>query len=215
VPSNRIVFHTLLISLGGLAAAPAFADDLASRWSFGTQVGVAQGKGDSGEIPGDVSTLSYDASATFGDKSRLGWRVFTGFRFTDYLALQVGYTDLGKIESAFPDRGTMDFQDLDGRNVQTIRGVDVGVQVKMPLSERVAMELRGGKYYWKSRTHGTALWGDEYLATRRDSDAFVGAGMEIAVLEEFTATLGWTRYEIAGEPVALWTIGTLYRFSVF
>lgn len=207
MPSNRVIFHTLLISLGGLAAAPASADDLASRWSFGSQVGVAQGKGDSGETPSDLSTLSYDASATFGDKSRLGWRVFTGFRFTDYLALQVGYTDLGKIESGLPD--------LDGRNVQTIRGVDVGMQVKMPLSEHVAVELRGGKYYWKSRTHSTGPWGDEYLDTRRDSDAFVGAGMEIALFEEFTATLGWTRYEIAGEPVALWTIGTLYRFSVF
>jgi hypothetical protein len=212
---NRVIFHTLLISFGGLTALPASADDVASRWSFGTQVGVAQGKGDSGEVARDLSTLSYDASATFGEKSRLGWRVFTGYRFTDYLAVHVGYTDLGKIESGLVDRGTAGFQDLDGRNVQTIRGIDVGVQLKMPLSERVAMELRGGKYYWKSRTHGSSAWGDDYLATRRDSDVFVGAGMEVAVFEEFTATLGWTRYEIAGEPVALWTIGTLYRFSVF
>jgi hypothetical protein len=215
VPAKKAIFHTLLISLGGLASASVFADDISSRWTFGTQVGVAQGKGDAGPAARDLSTLSYDASATFGEKSRIGWRVFTGYRFTDYLAVQVGYTDLGKIESGFAERETVGFQDLDGRNVQTIRGVDVGVQLKMPLSERVAMELRGGKYYWKSRTHGSSVWGDDYLAARRDSDVFVGAGVEVSLLEELTATLGWTRYEIAGEPVALWTIGTLYRFSVF
>lgn len=215
MPSIKVIFPTLLISLGGLAATSAFADDISSRWTFGTQLGVAQGKGDFGPRARDLSTLSYDASATFGEKSRLGWRVFTGYRFTDYLAVHLGYTDLGKIESGPIDRGAAGFQDLDGRSVQSVRGVDLGVQLKMPLSERIAMELRGGKYYWKSRTHGTGLWGDDYRATRRDSDVFFGAGMEVAVLDEFTATVGWTRYEIAGEPVALWTIGTLYRFSEF
>lgn len=212
--SIKVIFPTLLICLGGLVSASALADASASRWTLGTQLGLAQGKGDAGPQARELSTLSYDASATFGEKSRVGWRVFTGYRFNDYLAIHLGYTDLGKIESGPVARATTGFQDLDGRSVQTIRGMDLGVQLKMPLSERVAMELRGGKYYWKSRTHGTGLWGDDYRATRSDSDVFVGAGMEFAVFEEFTATVGWTRYEIAGEPVALWTIGTLYRFSV-
>jgi hypothetical protein len=59
------------------------------------------------------------------------------------------------------------------------------------------------------------VWGDDYRASRRDSDVFFGAGMEVALLEEFSATLGWTRYDVAGEPVALWTIGTLFRFSMY
>lgn len=215
MPSINVIFPTLLICLGGLGPASALADDSSSRWAFGTQLGLAQGSGDAGPHARDLSTLSYDASATFGEKSRIGWRVFTGYRFSDYLAVHLGYTDLGKIESEPVTRAMTGFQDVDGHSVQTIRGVDLGVQLKMPLNERVAMELRGGKYYWKSRTHGTGLWGDEYRASRRDSDVFVGAGMEFAVFEEFTATVGWTRYEIAGAPVALWTIGTLYRFSVF
>jgi hypothetical protein len=198
--SIKVIVHAGLVSLSYLAAATAQADDAASRWLFGSQVGVAQGRGDSAPRAGDLSTLSYDVSATFGDKSRLGWRVFTGYRFTDYLAVHVGYTDLGKVEA--------------GGSGQTVRGIDVGMQLKMPLSERVAVEFRGGKYYWQSRTHTESLWGDDYLPTRRDSDVFFGAGMEVAVLDELTATIGWTRYDVAGEPIALWTIGTLYRFSM-
>jgi OOP family OmpA-OmpF porin len=203
-----------LIPLSCLTVATAWADDVASRWSFGSQLGFAQGKGDSEQLAGDLSTLSYDVSATFGDKSRIGWRVFTGYRFNDYLAVQVGYADLGKVESGLPGADHA-FQSSDGGGVQTIRGVDVGMQLKMPLSERVSLEFRGGKYYWQSRTHTTDVWGDDYRASRRDSDVFFGAGMEVALLEEFSATLGWTRYDVAGEPVALWTIGTLFRFSMY
>ena len=196
----RTLCHALLIPLACVAAATASADDVASRWSFGTQVGLAQGKGDSTPLTGELSTLSYDASVTFGDKSRPGWRVFTGYRFTDYLAVHLGYTDLGEYS--------------DNHTTQRIRGTDLGMQLKVPLSERVAMELRGGKYYWRSRTHTTSLQGEEIGLSRRGSDVFFGAGMEVAFFEELSATLGWTRYDVAGEPVHLWTVGTLYRFSM-
>lgn len=200
MPAIRALFHSVLIPLAGLTAATASADDVASRWSLGTQVGWAQGRGDSAPLAGELSALSLDTSATFGDKSRPGWRVFTGYRFTDYLAVHLGYTDLGE----YSDSGS----------TQRIRGTDLGMQLKLPLSERVAMELRGGKYYWRSRTHTTSLQGEDHGFSRRGSDVFFGAGVEVALLEEVTATLGWTRYDIAGEPVHLWTVGTLFRFSM-
>lgn len=200
MPAVRGLLHSLLIPLGCLAAATVSADTVASRWTFGTQLGWAQGRGDSVPLTGQLSTLSYDASATFGDKSRPGWRVFTGYRFTDYLAVHLGYTDLGQYST--------------NASSQTIRGTDIGMQLKLPLSDRVAVELRGGKYYWRSRTHMTSLLGEEYGVSRRGSDVFFGAGMEVAFFEEFSATLGWTRYDVAAEPIHLWTVGTLYRFSM-
>ncbi len=214
MPSIRVLSGALLVPFSCLAAAAACADDTVSRWSFGSQLGWAQGGGGSAQPAGDLSTVSYDASPTFGDKSRFGWRVFTGYRFTDYLAVHVGYTDLGKIESVITDR-ERDLQFTETSGVQTVRGIDVGMQLKVPLNERVAVEFRGGKYFWQSSTHSTDLWGDDYRATRRDSDVFFGAGMEVAVIEEFSATLGWTKYEVAGEPIGLWTVGALYRFSIY
>lgn len=211
-----MALRALLISLGCLAAAPLWADDTAgSRWSFGTQMGQARGKGDPAPIEGDVSTMSYDVSATFGEKDRFGWRVFTGYRFTDYLAVHVGYTDLGEVQSRLADAGALDFRLSDPVGSQTIRGVDVGLQLKVPVGERVAVDMRGGKYYWRSRTHVTNLMREDEISTRRGSDAFYGIGMELAVIDELTATLGWTRYEVAGERVHLWTVGTLFRFSMF
>jgi hypothetical protein len=215
VPALRVLLRTLLISLGCLAAATAAADHAASPWSFGSQLGLAQGKGDSAQMRGDLSTLSLDTSATFGEKSRIGWRVFTGYRFTDYLAIHLGYTDLGEVESRLAEEARGTFQGLEPGSKQTIRGVDLGMQLKVPLGERVAVDLRGGRYYWQSRTRTTNLWGEDFRSSRRGTDGFFGAGMEVTLFEELSATLGWTRYDVAGEPVHLWTIGTLYRFSVY
>src|SRR5690349_17782327 len=122
----RDLLRTLLISFGALAAATAAADDATSPWSFGTQLGWAQGKGDSGPAPApeDLSTLSYDASATFGEKSRIGWRVFTGYRFNDYLAVHLGYTDLGKLESKLAEEVHTRFEYPESGSKQTIRGMD-------------------------------------------------------------------------------------------
>lgn len=214
VPALGALIRTLLIPLACLASATAAADDATSPWSFGTQLGWAQGKGDSTGVSGDLSTLSLDTSATFGEKSRIGWRVFTGYRFTDYLAVHLGYTDLGKVESKLAEAVRESFQ-MPESSQQTIRGVDIGMQLKVPLGERVAMELRGGKYYWQANTRTRSSWGEDFRSSRRDSDVFFGAGMELALFEELSATLGWTRYDVAGAPVHLWTIGTLYRFSVY
>lgn len=215
VPALGVILRTLLIPLACLASATASADDAASPWSFGSQLGWAQGGGDAAQPSSDLSTLSLDTSATFGEKSRIGWRVFTGYRFTDYLAVHLGYTDLGKLESKLAEAVRESFQMSAGEREQTIRGVDIGLQLKVPLGERVAMEFRGGKYYWQSSTRTTSSWGENFRSSRRDSDGFFGAGMELALFEELSATLGWTRYDVGGDAVHLWTIGTLYRFSVY
>jgi hypothetical protein len=220
MPATRMILRALLIPLGALLAATAWADEAASPWSFGTQFGQAQGGGGGGtptQPSEDLSTMSFDAAATFGDKHRLGWRVFTGYRFTDNLALHVGYTDLGKVHSRLVDEQPASFGEPVefGLGTRSIRGVDVGLQFKMPVSERIAVELRGGKYFWKSRTRVAAPFGETDDSTRSDSDNFFGAGVEIGVVNDLSAMLGWTRYEVAGEPIALWTVGVLYGFSYF
>lgn len=215
MPATGMILRALLIPLAALAAGVACADESASRWTFGTQLGQVRGKTAPEPSSAELSTMSYDVAATFGDKDRLGWRVFTGYRFTDMLALHVGYTDLGKVHSRYVQEALASFADPDVVGTRTISGMDVGLQLKVPVSERIAVELRGGKYFWKSRTRIAAPWAEIERSTRSGSDNFFGAGVEVGVIEDLSATLGWTRYEVAGEPIALWTVGVLYGFSYF
>ncbi|HEY0684978.1 MAG TPA: outer membrane beta-barrel protein [Steroidobacter sp.] len=213
----RTMWRAFLISAGGLAAATASADDTASRWSFGSQLGQVHGSpSQPTQFSGDPSTMSYDVAATWGDDKRLGWRVFTGYQFTDYLAVHLGYTDLGKLQSRFVDELPERLLQSERTLTQTVRGVDVGLQVKLPLSERVAVAFRGGKYYWKLKTRAfSSLDVGSERFTQRDSDDFVGAGLEVGIVEDLTATVGWTRYKVSGDPIALWTVGVLYGFGYF
>src|SRR5687767_13030092 len=121
----RTTLRALLIPLGGLGAATAGADQPASPWTFGTQLGqVSGGASDVAAAPetADPSTMSYDVAATWGDDKRLGWRVFTGYQFTDYLAVHVGYTDLGKMRTRFADNGMDRFLESDRLVTQSVRG---------------------------------------------------------------------------------------------
>jgi hypothetical protein len=218
MPAIGMTLRALLIPLAGLVATAAWADESGSRWSIGTQIGQVHGAGDSAPVvlaADELSPMSFDASATWGDKDRPGWRVFTGYRFTDYLALHVGYADLGKVHSRVVDPERLISIAPDRLATQTLRGVDVGLQLKVPLSDRVDVELHGGKYYWKTHTTTAVDFGDSYRTSRRGSDDFFGAGISVEVINDLNATAGWTRYEVAGEPVSLMTIGLLYGFSYF
>lgn len=215
MPGTGKLLRALLILLPGLAAGVAHADQSGSPWSFGSQLGQVRSDGGPIHSASELSTLSYDVAATFGDKDRLGWRVFTGYRFTDMLAVHVGYADLGKVRSRYLPQAFGNLTQPDGTGTQKISGVDVGLQLKVPLSERFAVELRGGKYYWKSRTRISAPWIDTEYSTRRGAENFYGAGVEVGVVNDLNATVGWTRYQVAGEPIHLWTVGVLYGFSYF
>jgi hypothetical protein len=215
--------HAVLIALAGLAAGSASADDSSSRWSLGMQIGQARGTDKPIELAPseEPSTLSYDMAASVGGVNRFGWRVFTGYRLTNFLAVHVGYTDLGEARSRLVDESlaTERVPTFEQVAVQTVRGFDLGLQVKLPVTDRIDVDVRGGKYYWQSRTRAVQEWGEyqrePYRSSDRDSDNFLGAGLEVAVINDLSATLGWTRYKVANEPIELWTVGALYRFGIY
>ena len=215
--------HMVLIALCGLAAGSASAEEDSSRWSLGMQIGQARGSAKPIELasPEEPTTMSYDMTASVGGVNRFGWRVFTGYRFTNFLAVHVGYTDLGEAQSRLIDESlaTERVPTFEQVAVQTVRGFDLGLQLKLPITDRIDVDVRGGKYFWQSRTRAVQEWGEyqrePYRSSARDSDNFFGAGFEVAVINDLSATLGWTRYKVANEPVELWTVGALYRFGIY
>lgn len=216
--------RALLIPLAALASGAAWADDLSSRWSLGMQLGQARGSGTAEAVQSEdeLSLMSYDMAATVGGSNRFGWRVFTGYRLTDYLAIHLGYTDLGEKRTQLVD-SLIALSDrmptFERVGVQTVRGLDVGLQLKVPLTDRISADVHAGKYHWRSHTRIDGLWSegdrDDYRTSGSDTDDFFGAGVEVGVMHDLSATIGWTRYQAEGERVSLWTVGALYRFGFY
>jgi hypothetical protein len=216
MPAMRPWVRVLMFAIGVSSGATAVADE-SSGWLVGMQLGSVRGSAGAAEPSGELSTANYDVTATVGGKNRLGWRVFTGYRITDYLALHVGYTDLGKVNrglSGYPQPSTL----LDDANrmtpsPQSARGLDFGLQLKAPVTERLALSVRGGAYRWKSQQLMASVGGEPNRSNQRDSDAFFGAGAEVSLLTDLSGTVEWVRYQVADESIALWTVGVLYRFG--
>lgn len=218
--------RSLLIPLAALISGAVWADDVSSPWSLGMQLGQARGHMNSDSVapaPADseLSPLNYDMAATVGGSNRFGWRVFTGYRFNDYLAAHVGYTDLGESQARIVSNSAAFARSerLERVVVSTVRGVDVGLQLKVPVTERIYVDVHGGKYFWRSNTNIDGEWGEgfggESSTKSSDSDDFFGAGLEVAVMNDLSATLSWTRYQVGSDPVSLWTVGALYRFGFY
>jgi hypothetical protein len=214
--------RALVIALAAISSS-ASADDDSTRWSLGMQLGQAHGPAsESVQDPAaDLSTMSYDMSATVGGSNRFGWRVFTGYRFNDYLAIHVGYTDLGESKSRFADTSSTfaRMPTFERAAIQTVHGIDAGLQLKVPVSERVWVDVHAGRYFWRSQTRMDGVWNNSYgsdmRTTRSDSNDFFGAGLEVGVMHDLSATVSWTHYQVGSDPVALWTVGALYRFGFY
>jgi hypothetical protein len=206
--------RVLLFATAVLGGTAAVAEE-SSPWLLGVQLGSARGGDVAAAASEQLSTKNYDVTTTVGSKNRLGWRVFTGYRLTNYLGLQLGYTDLGKVGNGlrdYPDPIPM--LDPSPRiSPQSARGLDFGLQLKAPVTERLALSVRGGAYRWKSQQHMTRADGESNVSRQRDSDSFFGAGAEVSFLPDLNGTVEWVRYEVAGEPIALWTVGVLYRLG--
>jgi hypothetical protein len=215
--------RALLIVLAALASSAASADDDSTRWSLGMQLGQAHGNANQSvqDPAADLSTMSYDMSATVGGSNRFGWRVFTGYRFNDYLAIHVGYTDLGESKSRFADTSSTfaRMPTFERAAIQTVHGIDAGLQLKVPVSERVWVDVHAGRYFWRSQTRMDGVWNNSYgsdmRTTQSDSNDFFGAGLEVGVMHDLSATVSWTHYQVGSDPVALWTVGALYRFGFY
>lgn len=218
MPTMRSHVRALMFAIGALGTTTAIADE-PSPWVLGAQLGSARGSAATGagpaELRGDVSTASYDVTTTVGSKNRMGWRLFTGYRLNNYLALQLGYTDLGKVDSGFgnyPDPIPM-LDETHRNSPQSARGWDFGLQLKAPVTERISLSVRGGTYRWKAQQSMANLDGEPDRSRQQDSDAFYGAGAEVSIMTDLSGTLEWVRYEVAGEPISLWTVGVLYRLG--
>jgi len=82
-----------------LAAGTAFAAQAAGPgWYAGAGGGQMNAKSSAATLTNDLAALGYTVQATMDDTDT-GWKVFAGYRFNPYLAIEGGYVDLGKVKS--------------------------------------------------------------------------------------------------------------------
>lgn len=167
----------LILILGtGLLGLPAVSQ-AESQWYVGGSVGQS-----------DVDEFGIDDEDT-------GFKVFGGYKFNEYFGLELGFVDLGELES--------------GTNELDVDGVSFGAVGTLPLSEKFSVHGKAGVFAWDADTRGA-------IGTRfsddSDTDPFYGVGLGYQFDKNWSVIGEWERYEIDDFDADLLSVGFAYRF---
>jgi hypothetical protein len=200
----------LLLALPYMAQAGDF-----NRWYGGVRLGSARTDVSSADVNDRLIDLGYDVSAQVEDSSRTAWGVVGGWRVSQYFGTQLGYTNLGSVDTAFTG-DALDIQAFlrDGSRVQprSASGFDFNLVGRYPLAKGFEIVTQLGAFAWNA-DYTLRNSGGDFLK-REDSgfDLTYGAGLEYGFDSGLAFTGGWTRYRVENESIDFLGVGLQYRW---
>ena len=135
------------------------------------------------------------------------WKIFAGYQFNRNLAVEAGYTDLGRIHAA---TGTTD------EKFDVGLGEATGV-LSVPFGDKVSLYGKLGGYY--ARTTDTITAGGSTTDRRQNNGGVTfGAGMQFCVTNNLAIRGEYQRYSKVGGGIFIdidyntFTAGALWKF---
>ena len=213
----RVAIIAFIFLAGTAAAVPAQAAEL------GIYAGVSYAMVDKDSTRSAFETEAlaiYDlvnfvpetSTATLDSKdSSYGFVV--GWRFSEHLAIEGGYTDLGDVEyrdhsdGAFiPPEGPPIPATLHQNIDSSTSGIQLSVLGILPLSYRWELYARGG-FLISNNTEDVfitdGVQSEKLRGTKSGLDFLAGAGISFSILEIYSLRLEYQRVFDAGEPATL------------
>ena len=185
-----------LLSLAGLGcvlAAPSFAQESGYPYA-GLSIGQSRAKIDEERITATLLASGFTTTSMTRDESDTAYKLFGGYQFNRYVALEAGYFNLGKFgfTSTTAPAGT-----LDGRI--KLHGVNLDVVGTLPLTERFSALARIGAQYANARDTFTGTGAVNVLNPNPSAHALnykAGLGLQYEVNAAFLVRVEAERYRI-------------------
>jgi OOP family OmpA-OmpF porin len=205
-----------LLALGALAAAPGIVRAQDSGWYIGGNGGLSIAKIDDRRISADLLSSGYTATSISNDQHDAGFKLYGGYRFCRYFALEGGYFNLGKFGFT---ADTVPAGTLTGSI--RLQGAYVDAVPMLPITDRFFAFGRFGANYAHAQDRFSGTGAVNVLdpsASKNATNYKYGFGLEYDFTAQFGTRLEAERYRIddavgnQGE-VDLVSIGVLYRFG--
>lgn len=178
----------LLVCSSALAQAdPAYT-------YFGLSVGSARGSFDDARLASQVLAPGIGVGSTSRDSRSTGYRLFTGYQFNPYYAVELGYHDLGKysFNASTTPPGTLQGQ-------LKFVGASLDLLGMLPLSDNFSLLARAGAHWTRTRGRfdgtGAALVRDS-TPSRRTTNGKYGLGLQYAFSPDFMVRTELERYRV-------------------
>lgn len=204
-----------LLTLALMAAPLAMAQDSAG-WYAGANYGVTEATIDDDRITSGLLDNNLTATSIADDDRDRGYKLFGGYQYNKYLAVEAGYFDLGHfgfVANTNP-AGTLS-GDI------KVKGLNMDVVGILPITEKFSAFGRLGVTYADTKGSFAGTGAVNVLdpsPSARDTNLKVGLGVQYAFTEALSLRGEIERYRINDAvgnkgDVDLASIGLVYRFG--
>lgn len=208
---NKFCALVFGLNLSGVACAQS---EEINAFYLGALIGQAQGEVGATEMNARMASLGYDANARVDGQNRTAWTLYAGYQWNAYLGVELGYRDLGEVETRLTGTA-VDINDyLTSANTVHPRSADgytFALHGRYALTDNAHVFIRGGLFYIRSQYNAT---GQGQQARRRDEDrqGFWGLGYSHALNEHWELRLSWEHFKVEDENISAWGLGIKYQF---
>jgi OOP family OmpA-OmpF porin len=202
------------MALTAIASPLIQADD--SGWYIGGNVGESDATIDNERIAENLLEGGFATTAFDENDSDTGYKLFWGYQFNRYFALEGGYFDLGEFDftaTTFPV-GTLN-GNLD------IKGVNVDLVGFLPFTDKFSAFGRVGVNHAETESSFSGTGAVNVInpnASEREANLKLGAGLQYDFNDNWAMRLETERYRINDTvgnkgDVDLVSLGVIYRFG--
>ncbi|MFS2140243.1 OmpA family protein [Duganella sp. Dugasp56] len=165
-----------------------------SAWYLGAGVGRSRATIDEQRLTDSLKANGATVTAFSKDERDTGYKLFVGKQLNRYLAVELGYFDLGKFSFNSTTSGNGVFNGEAG-----FKGANLDLLGQFPFTERLSLLGRVGMNYAKTSTHFTgnrlmAVTGPDH--SERKLNAKAGLGLEYKLSEALAVRGEMERYRV-------------------
>lgn len=208
------VSSSSLMALFAIASSIAAAQE--SGGYFGVNVGRSQADIDNERIVDELTSAGITTTSLDADERDTGYKLFGGYRFNRYLALEGGYFDLGKFGFTTT---TLPAGTLSGRI--EVKGVNLDLVGFVPFTAKFAAFGRAGAIHAEAKDSFAGTGAVNVLdpsRRERDTNYKFGLGLQYRFTRSFAMRAEVERYRIDDAvgndgDVDLYSLGVLSGFG--
>lgn len=212
-----------LLALSALSAPSVYAQsepDTAApgsaAWYMGAEIGRSTARIDDSSISNALAADGASSSSITNSDRSTGYKLFGGYQFNDYFAIEGGYVDLGKFgynAVTVPD-GTLNGE-------IKLKGLNLDLIGYVPITENLSGFGRVGMSYLRASDNFNSSGLVETVnpdPSKKSGNVKFGAGLEYRFTHALAMRLEAERYRVDDAignkgDIDLYSVGVVYRFG--
>lgn len=179
----------------------------------GLSGGVMNARASGADLDDALGDLGWVTETTL-DETDFGWKVRVGYRFEAPWALELGYADLGTVESeieAMPADPDAFLRDLAREHPSAGQGLTLAGEFYLADTARLDVGLRGGLWLWESDIDASAPGGASFNVERDGLDPLFGFSVLVRLCARLRLRAEYERYYVDRDDVGFASLGVELR----